>query len=170
MSTAGRAIKGLPREKLIIATKFGIVRKADGSIVFDGSRQHCRQAAGWANVVGGRASCGWLNAHILYTVACRGWTCAATCAAVFLTASGKHACREACEASLRRLGVDCIDLYYLHRKDPNTPIEESVAAMAVSLPGWVGLGLGWAPGGGNRWLSVHQLGWDAKHGNGVTHS
>src|SRR5438874_3420333 len=35
-----------------------------------------------------------------------------------------------CEASLRRLGVDVIDLYYLHRVDPNVPIEESVGAMA----------------------------------------
>jgi aryl-alcohol dehydrogenase-like predicted oxidoreductase len=38
--------------------------------------------------------------------------------------------REACEASLRRLGVDHIDLYYQHRVDPNTPIEETVGAMA----------------------------------------
>jgi aryl-alcohol dehydrogenase-like predicted oxidoreductase len=38
--------------------------------------------------------------------------------------------REACEASLRRLGVRTIDLYYLHRVDPKTPIEESVRAMA----------------------------------------
>ncbi len=38
--------------------------------------------------------------------------------------------RTACEASLRRLGVDVIDLYYLHRVDPDTPIEESVGAMA----------------------------------------
>jgi aryl-alcohol dehydrogenase-like predicted oxidoreductase len=38
--------------------------------------------------------------------------------------------REACEASLRRLEVDHIDLYYLHRVDPDTPIEESVGAMA----------------------------------------
>lgn len=37
---------------------------------------------------------------------------------------------EACEASLRRLGVDVIDLYYQHRVDPNTPIEETVGAMA----------------------------------------
>jgi aryl-alcohol dehydrogenase-like predicted oxidoreductase len=36
----------------------------------------------------------------------------------------------ACEASLRRLGVDEIDLYYLHRVDPDTPIEETVGAMA----------------------------------------
>jgi len=38
--------------------------------------------------------------------------------------------RSSCAASLQRLGVDAIDLYYLHRKDPNTPIEETVGAMA----------------------------------------
>ena len=39
--------------------------------------------------------------------------------------------REACDASLRRLGVDYIDLYYQHRVDPQTPIEETVGAMAA---------------------------------------
>src|SRR5213594_3157802 len=38
--------------------------------------------------------------------------------------------RAACEASLRRLGIEVIDLYYQHRVDPNTPIEETVGAMA----------------------------------------
>src|SRR5712692_4642192 len=38
--------------------------------------------------------------------------------------------RQSCEGSLRRLGVDTIDLYYQHRVDPNTPIEETVGAMA----------------------------------------
>jgi aryl-alcohol dehydrogenase-like predicted oxidoreductase len=38
--------------------------------------------------------------------------------------------RRACEASLRRLGVEHIDLYYQHRVDPNTPIEETWGAMA----------------------------------------
>jgi aryl-alcohol dehydrogenase-like predicted oxidoreductase len=38
--------------------------------------------------------------------------------------------RSACEASLRRLGVDHIDLYYQHRVDPDTPIEDTVGAMA----------------------------------------
>ena len=38
--------------------------------------------------------------------------------------------RSSCEASLTRLGVDTIDLYYQHRVDPNTPIEETVGAMA----------------------------------------
>ncbi len=38
--------------------------------------------------------------------------------------------RQACDASLERLGVDYIDLYYQHRVDRNTPIEETVGAMA----------------------------------------
>jgi aryl-alcohol dehydrogenase-like predicted oxidoreductase len=38
--------------------------------------------------------------------------------------------RSCCDASLRRLGVDAIDLYYQHRVDPETPIEETVGAMA----------------------------------------
>ena len=38
--------------------------------------------------------------------------------------------RSSCEASLRRLGVDTIDLYYQHRVDPDTPIEDTVGAMA----------------------------------------
>jgi aryl-alcohol dehydrogenase-like predicted oxidoreductase len=37
--------------------------------------------------------------------------------------------KSACEASLKRLGIEQIDLYYLHRVDPNTPIEETVGAM-----------------------------------------
>src|SRR6185312_2518816 len=36
-----------------------------------------------------------------------------------------------CEKSLKRLGVDYVDLYYLHRVDPKTPIEETVGAMAA---------------------------------------
>jgi len=39
--------------------------------------------------------------------------------------------RKACEASLRRLGIETIDLYYQHRVDPSTPIEETVSAMAA---------------------------------------
>ena len=38
--------------------------------------------------------------------------------------------RSACDASLERLGLERIDLYYQHRVDPNTPIEETVGAMA----------------------------------------
>lgn len=39
--------------------------------------------------------------------------------------------RNACEASLLRLGIDTIDLYYQHRVDPQTPIEDTVGAMAA---------------------------------------
>ncbi len=49
----------------------------------------------------------------------------------FLGVNGKpEYVRSACEASLRRLGVDTIDLYYQHRVDPNTPIEDTVGEMA----------------------------------------
>jgi aryl-alcohol dehydrogenase-like predicted oxidoreductase len=49
----------------------------------------------------------------------------------FLGVNGKpDYVRAACEASLRRLGVEVIDLYYQHRVDPDTPIEETVGAMA----------------------------------------
>jgi aryl-alcohol dehydrogenase-like predicted oxidoreductase len=74
----GRAIKGR-RDKVVLATKFGQVRR-DGQ----------------ANAVDGRAQ---------YV-------------------------KEACEASLKRLGVDVIDLYYQHRVDPSVPVEETVGAMA----------------------------------------
>ncbi|HEY1951609.1 MAG TPA: aldo/keto reductase [Gemmatimonadaceae bacterium] len=49
----------------------------------------------------------------------------------FLGVNGKpEYVRQACEASLKRLGIDTIDLYYQHRVDRNTPIEETVGAMA----------------------------------------
>ncbi len=49
----------------------------------------------------------------------------------FLGISGKpQYVKVACDASLERLGVDYIDLYYQHRVDPNTPIEDTVGAMA----------------------------------------
>ena len=38
--------------------------------------------------------------------------------------------RKACESSLKRLGVETIDLYYQHRVDPDTPIEDTIGAMA----------------------------------------
>jgi aryl-alcohol dehydrogenase-like predicted oxidoreductase len=76
----GRAIKG-KRDKLIIATKFGILR--------DPANPTSRGVNGKPEYV-----------------------------------------RKACEASLKRLGIDYIDLYYQHRVDPNTPIEETVGAMA----------------------------------------
>ena len=76
----GRALKG-HREKVVLATKFGIVRDRDNP--------QSRGVNGKADYV-----------------------------------------RRACEASLRRLGVETIDLYYQHRVDPATPIEETVGAMA----------------------------------------
>ena len=75
----GKAIKDR-RDKVILATKFGNVRRADGT---------------------------------------------------FVGVNGKpDYLRSACEASLRRLQVDMIDLYYQHRVDANTPIEDTVGAMA----------------------------------------
>jgi len=51
--------------------------------------------------------------------------------------------RAACDASLQRLGIDTIDLYYQHRVDPGTPIEETVGAMAELVQAgkvrWLGL-------------------------------
>ena len=48
----------------------------------------------------------------------------------FGTKGGADFVRESCDASLKRLGTDYIDLYYQHRLDPDTPIEETVGAMA----------------------------------------
>ena len=55
--------------------------------------------------------------------------------------------REACDASLRRLGVDVIDLYYLHRVDPKTPIEDTIGAMAELVRA-----------GKVRWLGLSEVG------------
>lgn len=81
----GKAIKGR-RERVVVATKFGIMRAAPSS------------AGGWAPVTG---ICG----RPQYVRAC-------------------------CEASLKRLGIDCIDLYYQHRVDSSVPVEETIGAMA----------------------------------------
>eukprot|EP01037_Dinobryon_pediforme_P016114 gene16114-16291_t len=75
----GKAIKGR-RDEVVLATKFGNVRGADGA---------------------------------------------------FLGVNGRpEYVRECCDASLKRLGVETIDLYYQHRVDPKTPIEDTVGAMA----------------------------------------
>jgi aryl-alcohol dehydrogenase-like predicted oxidoreductase len=74
-----KALEGR-RDRIILATKFGVSRGEDGS---------------WQGIKGGAA----------YVRAC-------------------------CDASLKRLGTDHIDLYYQHRVDPETPIEETVGAMA----------------------------------------
>jgi len=68
--------------------------------------------------------------------------------------------RESCEGSLRRLGVEHIDLYYLHRADPGTPIEDTVGAMAeLVAEGKVGhLGLSEAaPDTLRRAAAVHPI-------------
>jgi len=68
--------------------------------------------------------------------------------------------RRACEASLRRLKVDWIDLYYLHRVDPDVPIEETVGAMAALVAAgkvrWLGLSEA-APATIRRAHSTHPL-------------
>jgi aryl-alcohol dehydrogenase-like predicted oxidoreductase len=76
----GKAIRGR-RDKVVLATKFGIVR--------DPKDPNVRGVNGKPEYV-----------------------------------------RQACEGSLKRLGVEHIDLYYQHRVDPNTPIEDTVGAMA----------------------------------------
>src|SRR5438270_7515411 len=49
----------------------------------------------------------------------------------FLGINGKpDYVKKACEGSLQRLQIDCIDLYYQHRVDPDTPIEETIGAMS----------------------------------------
>ncbi len=68
--------------------------------------------------------------------------------------------RSACDASLRRLGIDHIDLYYQHRVDPDTPIEDTVGAMAelVSAGKVRHLGLSEAaPGTIRRAHAVHPI-------------
>ena len=77
----GRAIKG-KRDKIVLATKFGIVR--------DPANPAVRGVNGKPDYV-----------------------------------------RRSCEGSLKRLGVESIDLYYQHRVDPDTPIEETVGSMAL---------------------------------------
>ena len=68
--------------------------------------------------------------------------------------------REACEASLRRLGVEVIDLYYQHRVDPAVPIEETVGAMsdlvAEGKVRYLGLSEA-APGTLRRACAVHPV-------------
>ena len=77
-TVVGRAIAGR-RDEVVLASKFGQVRREGGGNGVDGRPEHVRQA---------------------------------------------------CEASLARLGVAVIDLYYQHRVDPEVPIEETVGAMA----------------------------------------
>jgi aryl-alcohol dehydrogenase-like predicted oxidoreductase len=68
--------------------------------------------------------------------------------------------KQAAEASLRRLGIDTIDLYYQHRVDPNTPIEDTVGAMAELVREgkvrWLGLSEA-APATIRRAQAVHPI-------------
>jgi aryl-alcohol dehydrogenase-like predicted oxidoreductase len=68
--------------------------------------------------------------------------------------------RQACDASLKRLGMDVIDLYYLHRVDTNTPIEDTVGAMAGLVKAgkvrWIGLSEA-APATIRRAVAVHPI-------------
>jgi aryl-alcohol dehydrogenase-like predicted oxidoreductase len=68
--------------------------------------------------------------------------------------------RQACDASLKRLGVDVIDLYYQHRVDPKVPIEETVGAMAELVAAgkvrYLGLSEA-APATMHRACSVHPI-------------
>jgi aryl-alcohol dehydrogenase-like predicted oxidoreductase len=65
--------------------------------------------------------------------------------------------REACEASLRRLQTDHIDLYYQHRVDPDTPIEETVGAMAELVAEGKVLHLGLSEAGAETIRRAHAV-------------
>ncbi|MBM3511620.1 MAG: aldo/keto reductase [Alphaproteobacteria bacterium] len=66
-------------------------------------------------------------------------------------------CLEACDASLKRLGVETIDLYYAHRVDPNVPIEETVGAMAELVKAGKVRYLGLSEAGPNTLKRAHQV-------------
>jgi len=105
----GRAIADR-RGRVVLATKFGNVRKEDGTFV-------------------------GVNGRPEYV-------------------------RQACDASLRRLGLEQIDLYYQHRVDPATPIEETVGAMAELLKAGKVRALGLSEAGPNtirRAQTVHPI-------------
>ncbi|MET8140363.1 aldo/keto reductase [Sphaerisporangium sp. NPDC005288] len=75
----------------------------------------------------GRAIAGRRDQAVVATkFGIKGWTGDGS----FVLDSSPEYAREACEASLRRLGVDVIDLYFLHRRDREMPIEEIVGGMA----------------------------------------
>ncbi|KAL9447673.1 hypothetical protein AB3S75_015195 [Citrus x aurantiifolia] len=76
----GKALKQLPRKKIQLASKFGVVSMAPTSVIVKGTPEYVR-------------SC--------------------------------------CEASLKRLGVDYIDLYYQHRVDPSVPIEDTIGELKM---------------------------------------
>lgn len=63
--------------------------------------------------------------------------------------------KSACEASLKRLGIDMIDLYYLHRVDPSTPIEETVGAMGELVKEGKVRGIGLSEVSGTTLIKAH---------------
>jgi aryl-alcohol dehydrogenase-like predicted oxidoreductase len=68
--------------------------------------------------------------------------------------------RRACDASLKRLGIDVIDLFYQHRVDPNVPIEETVRAMAELVTAGKVRALGLSEAGSEtlrRAMKVHPI-------------
>ncbi|WP_433255990.1 aldo/keto reductase [Streptosporangium sp. CA-135522] len=76
----------------------------------------------------GRAIAGRRDDAVIATkFGIKGWTGDGS----FVLDSSPEYARKACEASLRRIGVDVIDLYFLHRRDRSIPIEEIVGGMAV---------------------------------------
>jgi aryl-alcohol dehydrogenase-like predicted oxidoreductase len=102
----GRALAGR-RGQVVLATKFGNVRKEDGTFV-------------------------GVNGRPEYV-------------------------RQACDASLRRLAVERIDLYYQHRVDPATPIEETVGAMAELVKAGKVRSLGLSEAGPNTIRRAHTV-------------
>ena len=65
--------------------------------------------------------------------------------------------REACDASLKRLGIECIDLYYQHRVDTNVPIEDTVGAMAGLVQAGKVRYLGLSEAGGQTIRRAHAV-------------
>jgi aryl-alcohol dehydrogenase-like predicted oxidoreductase len=65
--------------------------------------------------------------------------------------------RQACDASLQRLGVDHVDLYYQHRVDPDTPVEETVGAMAELVHAGKVLHLGLSEAGADTIRRAHAV-------------
>jgi aryl-alcohol dehydrogenase-like predicted oxidoreductase len=89
--------------------------------------------------------------EVLVGKAIKGWRSRVVVATKFGILGGADGspatARRVCEESLRRMDLDVIDLYYLHRKDPKVPIEESVGAMADLVKE-----------GKVRWLGLSEVG------------
>jgi len=99
----GRALAGIPRETVRVATKGGLIRTPD-NVMIDGRPEH-------------------LHAAI--------------------------------DESLTRLGLDHVDLYYLHRVDPHVPVEESIGAMAEMVAAGKVLSIGISEANGNTIRRAH---------------